>query len=347
MIARIPWRRSQEGARSASYEVHTLSKEKIAAEPVDGLVIATKLHIPALLPERVSRPALVGALRGAEHARLILVSALAGSGKTTVLASWHADPAERRPFAWLSLDDRDNDPVRFWSGVLAALRTVVADFGSGVDAALRAPGADVTELAVPMLVNALTDLSRRVVLVLDDYHEIENADVHRSVDFAIDHLPGSSQIALASRSDPPFSFARLRARAELSELRAEDLRLTADEAAALLNGSMSLGLEDEQVRSLHEHTEGWAAGLQLVGLSLRGRADRQQYIASFAGDDRQIVDYLAAEVLDRQQSETRQFLLRTSILGRLCGPVCGRRRRGLGPGARSSRARQPVPRAAG
>jgi LuxR family maltose regulon positive regulatory protein len=288
---------------------------------LDRPVIATKLHIPVLRPDRVSRPALVAALRAAAHARLILVSAPAGAGKTTLLASWHGDPHEQRPFAWLSLDDRDNDPVRFWRGVLAALRTADPEFGEGIDSALGAPGVDITELAVPMLVNALTELDR-LVLVLDDYHEIENVDIHRSIEFVVDRLPPTAQIAIASRSDPPFGLARLRARAEMLELRVEDLRLTPDEATALLNGSMCLGLEAEQVRSLQERTEGWAAGLQLVGLSLRGRADRQQYINSFAGDDRQIVDYLAAEVLDRQAPQTRRFLLRTAILERLTSPLC-------------------------
>jgi len=271
-------------------------------------VVATKLHIPDLRSERIARAALLAVLRQAEHSRLILVSAPAGAGKTTLLASWHADTQEQRAFAWLSVDDRDNDPVRFWGGVLAALRTIVPGFGEGVNSALRAPRADVTELAMPMLVNALAELPRRVVLVLDDYHEIKNADIHRSVEFVLDHLPASTQIALASRSDPPFGLARLRARAELLELRIDDLRLTTDEAGALLNGSMSLGLADEEVRTLQERTEGWAAGLQLVGLSLQGLTDRHQYIASFAGDDRQIVDYLCAEVLNRQAPEMRQFL---------------------------------------
>jgi LuxR family maltose regulon positive regulatory protein len=264
----------------------------------------------------------VAAVREAENARLILISAPAGAGKTTLLASWYSDRDEQRPFAWLSLDDHDNDPVRFWGEILAALRTVAPGFGKGVDAALRAPGADITELAVPMLVNALVELDERVVLVLDDYHEIANTDIHRSVEFLIDYLPASTQIALASRSDPPFALARLRARAELVELRVDDLRLTTEEAAALLNGSMNLGLEEGQVRALQQHTEGWAAGLQLVGLSLGGRAERAQYIASFAGDDRQIVDYLAVEVLDRQSPERREFLLASSVLERICASLC-------------------------
>jgi LuxR family maltose regulon positive regulatory protein len=239
-----------------------------------------------------------------------------------VLASWRADPAEQRAFAWLSLDNRDNDPVRFWSYVLAALRTIASDVGAGVDDALRSAGGDVTELALPLLVNALTSLPDPIVLVLDDYHAITSADVHQSMEFLIDHLPRTVQVALAGRSDPPLGLARLRASAELLEIRAADLRLSTGEATALLNGSLRLGLAPEQVRILRERTEGWAAGLQLVGLSLRGREDRGRYIASFAGDDREIVDYLVAEVLDRQRPAVQDFLLRTSIVQRLTGPLC-------------------------
>lgn len=239
-----------------------------------------------------------------------------------MLASWRADPAEQRAFAWLSLDNRDNDPVRFWSYVLAALRTIASDVGAGVDDALRSAGGDVTELALPLLVNALTSLPDPIVLVLDDYHAITSADVHQSMEFLIDHLPRTVQVALAGRSDPPLGLARLRASAELLEIRAADLRLSTGEATALLNGSLRLGLAPEQVRTLRERTEGWAAGLQLVGLSLRGREDRGRYIASFAGDDREIVDYLVAEVLDRQRPAVQDFLLRTSIVQRLTGPLC-------------------------
>ena len=253
---------------------------------------------------------------------MILVSAPAGAGKTTVLASWRADPAEQRPFGWLSLDDRDNDPVSFWSYVLAALRTLAPGLGPDVDGALRTAGGDLTELALPLLVNALTALPGPVVLVLDDYHVITNADVHQSMGYLLDHLPRTVQVAVAGRSDPPLALARLRANADLLEIRIGDLRLSADEATALLNGALHLGLTPAEVRVLRERTEGWAAGLQLVGLSLRGREDRERYIASFAGDDRQIVDYLVAEVLDRQRPEVREFLLRTSIVRRLTGPLC-------------------------
>jgi LuxR family transcriptional regulator, maltose regulon positive regulatory protein len=274
-----------------------------------GPIVATKLLVPEVPAGRVSRPSLVAELRDNRRARLILISAPAGSGKTTVLASWQEDPGEQRPFAWLSLDDRDNDPVRFWGYVLAALRTVAPDIGVGVDDAVRTAGGDLTELALPLLVNALTSLSDPIVLVLDDYHAISNADIHQSIEFLLDHLPRTVQVALAARADPPFMLSRLRANAELLELRVADLRLSIEEADGLLNGSLQLGLAPDQVRILCERTEGWAAGLQLVGLSLRGRDDRQPYIVSFAGDERQIVDYLVTEVLDRQSPEVRDFLL--------------------------------------
>ncbi len=202
-----------------------------------GPIVATKLYVPELLAGRVSRPSLVAELRDGAGARLILVSAPAGAGKTTVLASWRADPAEQRPFAWLSLDSRDNDPVRFWTYVLAALRTVAPGLGAGVDDALLSAAGDLTELALPLLVNALTLVPEPIVLVLDDYHAISNADVHQSMDFLIHHLPRTVQVAVAGRSDPPLALARLRASAELLEVRIEDLRLSTGETTALLNGS--------------------------------------------------------------------------------------------------------------
>ena len=190
-----------------------------ATESAVGPIVATKLHVPELLAGRVSRPSLVAELRDGAGVRLVLVSAPAGAGKTTVLASWRADPAEQRPFAWLSLDSRDNDPVRFWTYVLAALRTVAPDLGAGVDDALLSAAGDLTELALPLLVNALTSVPEPIVLALDDYHAISNADVHQSMDFLIDHLPRTVQVAVAGRSDPPLALARLRASAELLEVR--------------------------------------------------------------------------------------------------------------------------------
>ncbi len=287
-----------------------------AAVSSDWIVVESKLHIPAVQPERRVRPELLDALQASRGAKLVLVAAPAGSGKTTLLSNWCASPLEDRPFAWLSLDEQDNDEVRFWSCVLAALRTVVPGFGESVVAALRAPGADMTGLVLPLVVNELA-AAQPLVLVLDDYHVVANEVVHRSLQFLVDHLPRTAQVAVASRSDPPLALPRLRARGEMVEVRAGDLRLTDGQAATLLNDGLDLGLDGEEISQLQARTEGWAAALQLVGLSLKGRTDRREYIASFAGDDRQIVDYVGAEVLDRQTPELRQFLLRTSILDRL------------------------------
>jgi LuxR family transcriptional regulator, maltose regulon positive regulatory protein len=288
----------------------------------DHLVVTTKLHIPTPPAERVSRPELLATLRAGAAARLVLVSATAGAGKTTLLASWHADADERRPFAWVSLDEQDNDAVRFWSCVLAALRTVHPGFAPEVDDALRAPGAEPGELAAPLLVNALAALPGPVVLALDDYHVIERQEIHRALGFLLDHQPPTIQLAIATRADPPLPLTRMRARGELVELRAAELRLSEGEAAGCLNGSLGLGLRPDEVERVRVRTEGWAAGIQLVGLSLQGREDREAYLGSFAGDDRQIVDYLGVEVLDRQPPEVRRFLLRTSVLDRLCGDLC-------------------------
>lgn len=291
--------------------------------PDDLPVVATKLHIAAPPADRRARPELLARLGGAAGARLVLVSAPPGSGKTTLLGSWAAFPDEPRAFAWVSLDETDNDPVRFWGCVVAALRTVRPAFGADVVSLLRAPGGvPLTERVVPLAINELTELDEPIVLVLDDFHVIESPEILRSIAFLLDHLPPLVGLALASRTEPSLPLARLRARGELLELHAEDLRLSDDQATALLNGSLGLSLVPSEIAQLQSRTEGWAAGLQLVGLSLRGRRDSREYIESFAGDDRQIVDYLGVEVLERQTPETRTFLLRTAILDRLCGPLC-------------------------
>jgi LuxR family transcriptional regulator, maltose regulon positive regulatory protein len=281
----------------------------------------------------VRRDRLVASLLAAPDARLTLVQAPAGSGKTTLLSEWQAASAEERPFAWLSLDSGDNDPVRFWEGVIEALRTVRPGIGERPLGLLAGP-TSLTEVVLPLLVNELAELPGRVVLVLDDHHLVVNPTIHESLAFLLDHLPETVQLAIASRSEPPLPLGRLRVRREIVEIRAPELRFTDDEATALLNDTLELGLDAADIMRLQGRTEGWAAGLQLAALSLAGHPDAHAFIASFAGDDRPIVDYLGFEVLDGQTEAIRDFLLRTSILERLCGAVCDAVTGGVGSAAR-------------
>jgi LuxR family maltose regulon positive regulatory protein len=294
----------------------------ISSSSATPVLAATKLHIPALRPGHLHRAPLVEVLIAGAGTRLTLLSAAAGSGKTSLLSEWHADPRERRPFAWVSLDAADNDPVRFWDGALAALKTISSTLGVAAQASLHSPGTTVDDHVLPLLINDLTMLAEPVVLVLDDYHLIENGQIHRAIELLIERLPTATHLVISTRSDPPLPLSRLRARGQLTELRAADLRFNAAEAGAFLNEVIGLRLDDEEVMRLHERTEGWAAGLQLAGLSLKGRQDHRQFIDSFAGDDQQIVDYLGFEVLDNQPPELHEFLIRTSVLDRLSGPLC-------------------------
>jgi LuxR family maltose regulon positive regulatory protein len=261
------------------------------------------------------------------RARLVLVCAPAGFGKTTLLTQWLAgigDPASGAPpaVAWVSLDERDDDPATFWTYVIAALQTAVhASVGAAALALLRPPQA-LPEEALDILLNDLEALPYEVVLVLDDYHVISLAGIHDGLGYVLDHLSPNVHLVVATRADPPLPVARLRARGELVEVRSADLRFTRAEAADYLAGPMGLTLAAADVTTLADRTEGWAAALQLAGLSLQNRDDPSAVVARFAGDDRFIVDYLADEVLARQAGDVREFLLKTSILERLSGPLC-------------------------
>jgi ATP/maltotriose-dependent transcriptional regulator MalT len=285
-------------------------------------LIVTKLRVPAVRAELVPRRRLVDWLSSTRSHRLTLVEAPAGWGKTTLLAEWRSSPAEPRPFAWVSLDGADNDPVRFWTYVIEALRMVEPGIGAVPLAALRTPGSSVIRDVLPELINELANAPSEKVLVLDDYHLVSSDDIHQAIGVFVDRLPASLHLAVATRSDPPLPLARMRVRGELLEVRADELRFTEQEAAALLNDALGLGLGDADVARLRQRTEGWAAGLYLAALSLRDRPDAGGFIEAFAGDDRHIVDYLGGEVLAGQPPQTRAFLLQTSILERLCGPLC-------------------------
>ena len=288
---------------------------------LEPVLVATKLHAPPLRPGVVPRRELVARLVAERERKLTLVCAPAGWGKSTLLGEWCASPEEHRPFAWLSLDAADGDPVRFWSYVIGALRSVRGELGSRALAALRSAGPDVVDVVVAPLINELAVGSEPLVLVLDDYHLVRAEPIHASVAFLLRHLPSGLHLAISSRSDPPLPVARLRAAGQVTEIRAADLRFSDVEAEAFLNGSLGLGLESADVELLLTRTEGWAAGLQLAALSVRAREDRHAFVRDFAGSDRLVGDYLH-ELLAERALGQREFLLRTSILERMCASLC-------------------------
>jgi LuxR family maltose regulon positive regulatory protein len=293
--------------------------------PPPTLLLDTKFFVPRSPRGLVPRVRLAERMQAGAASRLMLVSAPAGFGKTTLLADallTEATGAGQPSIAWLSLDHRDNDASLFWRYVVAALRTVVPGVGDGALALLQGRDPAPFESMLTSLLNDVHALGRDVVLVLDDYHVIDDGEVERGVAFLLDHLPPQLHLVIASRADPKLPLARLRARGELVEVRAADLRFTAEEAAAYLNDAMGLALTAEDVTALERRTEGWIAALQLAALSMQGRDDVGGFIAGFAGDDRYIVDYLVEEVLDRQPDHIRNFLVQTSILDRLSGPLC-------------------------
>jgi LuxR family maltose regulon positive regulatory protein len=299
----------------------------VAATPGDAIgspdpeLVWTKLAAPAPRAGLLPRAGLQSLLQASLQAKLCLLAAPAGCGKTTLLAHWGQATGGRR-MAWVSLDEHDNDPTRFWSYLVAALRTVEPGVGAAALEALRGPSVELERVVVPSLVNDLSAVGAPLVLVLDDYHLITDAICHQTLGLFLDHLPADVHVVLSTRVDPPLPLARMRARGELTELRVAELHFSDEEASELLNDSMGLDLAAEDVARLAERTEGWAAGLVLAGLSLRGRPDPSGFIAAFHGDDRHVADYLVAEVLERQPEELRAFLLRTSVLGRLSGPLC-------------------------
>jgi LuxR family transcriptional regulator, maltose regulon positive regulatory protein len=291
-----------------------------AATAAPAALLATKLHVPRTRTGFVVRPRLVERLAQAHEGELTLVCAPAGFGKTALLADCaRRDP---RPVAWLSLDDADNDPARFWRHVAAALDTVRPGVAQQVAALLQGLQPTSFEAVVTALVNELAGRADEVVLLVDDYHLIDAAPIHASVRFLLEHLPPQLRLVVASRTDPPLPLARLRARGQLAELRERDLRFTPQEAAELLRSTVGPELPEAAVAALADRTEGWVAGLQLAALSLQGRTDITAFVDGFSGSHRYVLDYLAEEVLDGQPDHLVRFLLETSVLERLCGPLC-------------------------
>ncbi|HWM98979.1 MAG TPA: AAA family ATPase, partial [Streptosporangiaceae bacterium] len=285
-------------------------------------LLFTKLRPPGPRPDFLPRPRLAERLDEALGRGLVLVCAPAGYGKTSLLASWAR--RSQQPVAWLSLDASDNDPARFWRHAVAALDVVCPGIGERVGPLLGPPTPQSFEGLVTALINELAARSGLidVPLVLDDYHLVGSQPVHASLGFLLDHLPPGLHPVLASRADPPLALARMRARGQLTELRDAELRFTADEAAVFLRETAGADLPDAAVAALIARTEGWAAGLQLAALSMRGQPDVDRFVAAFTGSHRFVLDYLTEEVLEHQSEQTRAFLLETSVLQRLSGPLC-------------------------
>jgi LuxR family maltose regulon positive regulatory protein len=283
-------------------------------------ILSTKLYVPPLRPNAVMRPRLIERLNNGLRGKLTLVSAAAGFGKTTLVSAWAADCG--RPVAWLSLGEDDSDPARFLTYIVAALQTIDAGLGRGVLGALQAPQAPPPDAALTVLLNEIAANSREMVLVLDDYHTIESQDVDKALAFLVEHLPPQLHLVIATREDPPLLLARLRVRGHINEIRAADLRFTHAEAADFLNLAMGLKLSKADIVALERRTEGWIAGLQLAALSMQGLDEPSSFIESFTGSHHFVLDYLLEEVLSRQPENIQHFLLQTSILDRLCGPLC-------------------------
>jgi LuxR family maltose regulon positive regulatory protein len=286
-------------------------------------VLETKLYVPRLRRSLVARPRLSDRLSRGAESKVTLISAPAGFGKTTLLAEWLASaPAQEPSAAWLSLDQSDNQAASFWTYLITALQIVAPGVGTTALSLLQTPQPPQIETVLATLLNELGALPSDIVLVLDDYHVVDAHDVQVGMAYLIEHLPPQIHLVIATRADPALPLARLRGRGELAEIRAADLRFRPDEAAAYLNEVMGLDLAARDVAALEGRTEGWIAALQLAALSMQGRKDIAGFIAAFAGDDRYIVDYLIEEVLQRQPEDVRTFLLQTSVLGRLSGPLC-------------------------
>ncbi|HEX8861056.1 MAG TPA: LuxR C-terminal-related transcriptional regulator [Actinomycetes bacterium] len=292
--------------------------EEVATER--DVLVATKFHVPP--GGFVPRPRLLARLAQGIGRGLTVVCTPAGFGKTTLLAEWAR--RSRRPVAWLSLDAGDNDPARFWRYVIAALERARPGVCAPIAALLSGPQSPPLEAVATAVINQLTALpvEGEVTLILDDYHLIEAPPVHGSVRFLLNRLPVGLRLVIASRADPPLPLARLRANGQLAELRAADLRFTLEETAAFLREATGLELPVASVAALQERTEGWAVGVHLAALSLQGHADPAGFVGAFSGSHRYVLDYLTEEVLARQPEQVIRFLLETSVLDRLSGPLC-------------------------
>jgi LuxR family maltose regulon positive regulatory protein len=303
--------------------------EQPAVHRLDVPLLSTKLYVPPVRPERVPRPRLVERLKAGLDRRLVLVSAPAGFGKTTIISECAARC--RHPVAWVSLDKGDNEPVQFWTYVVTALQKNPhiqgSELGQTVLAMLRSSQPPPMETLLHGLMNELAEISGPFVLILDDFHQISNPQINDALALFVEHQPPQMHLVISSRADPPWPLARWRASGQLVELRTDDLRFTSEEAAAFLNEVMGLDLSTADIAALAARTEGWIAGLQMAALALQGTRsmegrDTKSFLGAFSGSHRFVLDYLVEEVLERQSGEIQEFLLQTSVLERLTAPLC-------------------------
>ncbi|MGC9468744.1 MAG: LuxR C-terminal-related transcriptional regulator [Anaerolineae bacterium] len=287
---------------------------------MEAPLLATKFYVPVIRPEFVPRPRLLDRLNEGLHRKLSLVSAPAGFGKTTLLSAWAG--ACDRAVGWVSLSESDNDPSRFWAYVTAALEKAGVIGEQIPEAFLQSSNPSSGEALLITLLNRIAEAQTPVLLILDDYHTVTAPYIHDEVAFLLEHQPAQLHLAIATRADPPLPLALLRGRGQLTELYQRDLRFTPDETANLLNQVMGLELAPSEITALEQRTEGWIAGLQMAAVSLRGHSDRAAFVQAFSSSHRYIFDYLVEEVLRRQVPHVQRFLLRTSILDRLSGPLC-------------------------
>jgi LuxR family maltose regulon positive regulatory protein len=294
-------------------------------------LLRTKLFIPLIRPKQIARPRLSSLLEGSLDRALILVSAPAGYGKTTLVSSWLKD--KQIPSAWLSLDDNDNDPVRFIQYLFAALKPFAQNTENDLPGMLQGSQPVQFENVIALQANELASFSDPFVLILDDFHVIHSEAVIKIILLLLDHLPPRMHLVILTRVDPPLPLSRLRARNQLLDIRADQLRFTQDEMAAFLNDAMGLTLSAGDLSAMGARTEGWIAGLQLAALSMQGCKDIHGFVTAFAGSHHYVMDYLVEEVLKRQPKNYSSFLLQTSILDRFCGPLCQAVVETDGPGA--------------
>ncbi|MGB5846402.1 MAG: AAA family ATPase, partial [Anaerolineales bacterium] len=283
-------------------------------------LLSTKLYIPPPRPDLVPRPRLTERLEAGTRGKLTLVSAPAGYGKSTLVSEWIA--RSNVPTAWLSLDASDNEYPRFFTYLIAALQGINPDIGVDIQSILEAGTDPPIENLLNALVNDIANSAPRYVLVLDDYHLIDEIKVHQALDFLFDHLPPGMHMLIISRTIPPMPLGRLRVQGELSEIREVDLRFSFDETTSFLNDLMGLALSPEEVQKLEARTEGWIAGLHLAALTFQDRPDKSELIATFSGSHRHLIEYLVDEVMSCQPEEVRTFLLYTSVIEKFNASLC-------------------------